>query len=158
VATVGRLQVEPGAANVIPGRVVMSFDVRSTAEDRMEAAVQDLGRRAKEIAGARGVDVELDPWTPTPPVPADPALSDLIEAAGRGLGLETLRLPSGAGHDCAILAGRAPIGMIFVPSRGGVSHHGSEATPDADLVHGTRVLLRALLDLDGTVDLDGTAR
>lgn len=158
VATVGRLQVEPGAANVIPGRVVMSFDVRSSAEDRMEAAVEDLGRRAKEIAAARGVDVEVDPWTPTPPVPADPALSDLIEAAGRGLGLATLRVPSGAGHDCAILAGRAPIGMIFVPSRGGGSHHGSEATPDADLVHGTRVLLRALLDLDATVDLHGTAR
>jgi acetylornithine deacetylase/succinyl-diaminopimelate desuccinylase-like protein len=59
-------------------------------------------------------------------------------------------MPSGAGHDCAILAALAPVGMIFVPSTGGVSHHGSEATPDGALVDGARVLLRTLTELDGT--------
>jgi hydantoinase/carbamoylase family amidase len=150
VATVGRLQVEPGAGNVIPGRVAMSFDARSPVEGRMEAAVDELHRRAKEIGATRRVEVDVDAWAPIRPVPADAALQDAIESAAHGLGLATLRMPSGAGHDCAILAALAPVGMIFVPSTGGISHHGSEATPDAALVDGARVLLRTLTDLDGT--------
>jgi hydantoinase/carbamoylase family amidase len=152
VATVGRLQVEPGAANVIPGRVAMSFDARSPVEGRMEAAVDELRRRAKEICAARGVEVDVEAWAPIRPVPTDAALQGAIEAAAHGLGLATLRMPSGAGHDCAILAALAPVGMIFVPSAGGVSHHGSEATPDGALVDGARVLLRTLIDLDGKAE------
>jgi beta-ureidopropionase / N-carbamoyl-L-amino-acid hydrolase len=155
VATVGRLHIEPGAANVIPGRVSMSFDVRSPIPDRTDAAVDELGRRAKDVGSTRGVEVNLDPATPTRPVAADPLIQDTIEIAASQLGLESLRMPSGAGHDCAILARNAPFGMIFVPSTGGVSHHGSEATPDAALVDGARVLLRCLIDLDSVIDVGG---
>ena len=129
VATIGRLQVEPGAANVIPSRVVMSLDVRSPRHDRLEVALEELERRAKEIGNVRGVEVELDLLAPTRPVPADPAVEDIIEAAARALGLESLRLPSGAGHDCAILAGRASVGMIFVPSTGGSATTGPRPRP-----------------------------
>jgi beta-ureidopropionase / N-carbamoyl-L-amino-acid hydrolase len=148
VATVGRLQVEPGAANVIPSRVVMSLDVRSPHPDRVEVALEELGHRTKAICDARGVEVELDLFAPTPPVAVNPVVEDVIETAARALGLESVRLSSGAGHDCAILAGQAPVGMIFVPSTGGVSHHGAEATADAALVDGARMLLRCLIDLD----------
>lgn len=148
VATVGRLEVEPGVGNVIPGRVAMSFDLRSTAAGRMDAAVEELRRRAEDIGGSRGVEVEVTPFAPTRPVPAHPAVHDAVERAAHGLGLETLAMPSGAGHDCAILGTCMPVGMIFVPSTGGVSHHGSESTPDHQLVDGARVLLRTLSDLD----------
>ena len=148
VATIGRLQVEPGAANVIPSRVVMSLDVRSPRHDRLEVALEELGRRAKEIGNVRGVEVELDLLAPTRPVPADPAVEDIIEAAARALGLESLRLPSGAGHDCAILAGRASVGMIFVPSRGGSATTGLRPRPTPRWWTGPGCCCRCLIDLD----------
>ena len=151
VSTVGRLDVSPNVANVVPGEVDMTFDLRSTDPRRLSAALSDLVRRAEQIGAARRVEVTVDPLPPTAPVPADPLVREAVRRAATSHGLPTLSLASGAGHDCAIVAGLGPVGMIFVPSTGGISHHCSESTPPRDLLGGARVLLSTLVDLDRTL-------
>lgn len=91
----------------------------------------------------------------SPPVRTDPELRQVIADAAAGLGLRDHLMPSGAGHDAQIVAGIAPVGMIFVPSRGGVSHAPPEDTSDAALVRGADVLLGAALRLTATaIDAD----
>ena len=79
---------------------------------------------------------------------ADPQIQAQIEAAAAGLGLKTMRLPSGAGHDAQMMAKLGPMGMIFVPSVGGISHSPKEFTPWSDCANGANVLLHAILRMD----------
>ena len=149
VATVGRIRAEPGAPNVIPGRVVMSLEIRDLAADKMQTVFRAVEAEAKRIVAARGtpisfaeIDVALDP------APTDERLRKVIEAAAGSLGLSHRRLPSGAGHDAQDMAHIAPMAMIFVPSVGGISHAPQEYTAPADVANGVDVLLRTLLAID----------
>lgn len=147
-ATVGRLDVDPCIPNVIPGRVEMSFDLRCVDDSRMQQALARLADGCATVMDNRQIDVNLSANPATPAVAMDPCLQGLIEQSARSLGLAWKRMPSGAGHDCAILHRLGPVAMIFVPSTGGVSHHFSEATPETCLVDGARVLLHTLLETD----------
>ncbi|MDE3053012.1 MAG: M20 family metallo-hydrolase [Gemmatimonadota bacterium] len=148
VGTVGRLEASPGAPNAIAGRVVCSLELRD-----LDAAV--IGRLFRRIeAGARGIGdatataFAFAPVMATVPAPSDPRLRRAIAEAARALGCTTRDLPSGAGHDAQCLAPLGPIGMIFVPSVGGVSHSPAEwSTPEA-VRNGANVLLNALLAAD----------
>jgi N-carbamoyl-L-amino-acid hydrolase len=149
VATVGRIRAEPGAPNVIPGRVEMSLEIRDLAAEKMRSVFEDVQAEAKRIAEARStpirfaeVDVALEP------APTDERLRKIVEEAAASLGLSHRRMPSGAGHDAQEMARVAPIAMIFVPSRGGISHAPDEFTEPADIANGADVLLRTLLAID----------
>jgi N-carbamoyl-L-amino-acid hydrolase len=149
VATVGRIRAEPGAPNVIPGRVALSIEVRDLDAARIEAVFERIRARAGEIARARGVSIEFRDLEAT----AVPALTDsriqrIIDSSARALGLTTMAMPSGAGHDAQDIARIAPIGMIFVPSVDGISHSPREYTAPADIVHGVNVLMRVVLAID----------
>lgn len=151
VATVGRIAAEPGAPNVIPGRVTLSLEIR----DLDAAKIQDLFHRmkadAERIAEATGTSFAFeDQHLGIDPAPTDERLRAAVERAASSLGLSHLRMPSGAGHDAQSLAPIAPIGMIFIPSVGGVSHSPDERSRPEDVVHGADVLLRTLLEIDGT--------
>jgi N-carbamoyl-L-amino-acid hydrolase len=149
VATVGRIRAEPGAANVIPGRVEMSLEIRDLAADKMESVFQAVAAEAKRIAGARGTPItfrEVD--GALEPAPTDERLRKVVEQAAGSLGLSHRRMPSGAGHDALEIAHLAPIAMIFVPSQGGISHAPREYTSPRDMAQGTDVLLRTLLAID----------
>jgi N-carbamoyl-L-amino-acid hydrolase len=149
VATVGRIRAEPGAPNVIPGRVEMSLEIRDLAVEKMEAVDEAVEAQAKRIATARGVSIgfhEVD--VEVTPAPTDERLRKVIEAAAASLDLSHRRLPSGAGHDAQDIAHIAPIAMIFVPSKDGVSHAPQEYTAPADIENGVNVLLRTLLAID----------
>jgi beta-ureidopropionase / N-carbamoyl-L-amino-acid hydrolase len=154
VATVGRIRAEPGAPNVIPGKVVLSVEVRDLDATRIEAVFDRIRTRAAAIAQARGTSIDFRDLEAT----ADPALTDpriqrVIERAAHALGLTTMAMPSGAGHDAQDIAGIAPIGMIFVPSVGGISHSPREYTAAADIEHGVNVLLQAVTAIDaGALD------
>ena len=154
VATVGQIRAEPGAPNVIPGRVVLSIEVRDLDAARIEAVFEQIRARAGEIARAHGTSIEFKDLEAT----AVPALTDrriqhIIEGAARELGLTAMATPSGAGHDAQDIAHIAPIGMIFVPSAGGVSHSPREYTAPEDVLHGVDVLLRTVLAVDaGSLD------
>lgn len=149
VATVGRLSVEPGAPNVIPGRVVMSLEVRDLDSEVIRQLYNEAVALSGEVASQTGTEVSwkhLD--VSADPAPTDKAMRDIIEAAARELGLSTRRMPSGAGHDAQDLARITPTGMIFVPSRGGISHSPEEYTSPEDMAHGATVLLQAILKID----------
>lgn len=149
VATVGRIRAEPGAPNVISGRVVLSVEVRDLDAARIEAVFERIRVRARAIAEARGVSIEFrDLEATAAPALTDPRIQRIIDGAARSLALTTMAMPSGAGHDAQDIAHVAPIGMIFVPSVGGISHSPREYTAPADITNGVNVLIRAVLAID----------
>jgi len=149
VATVGRISAEPGAPNVIPGRVTLSLEIRDLDAAKMESVFRAVEIEAKRIADARGTSIHFDEVElALTPVPTDERLRLVIESAAASLGLSYRRMPSGAGHDAQDMAHVAPMGMIFVPSQDGISHAPREFTTPADLANGADVLLRTLLAID----------
>jgi N-carbamoyl-L-amino-acid hydrolase len=150
VATVGQLQAFPGASNVVPGKVAMSLEIRDLDAAKMQQVFDLVEDEARRIAEARSTPIlfaELD--LAAPPAPTDERLRDLIARAADELGFTSRRMPSGAGHDAQNLANIAPIGMIFVPSGGGISHSPDEFTSAQDMANGASMLLRTVLAVDG---------
>ena len=147
VATVGELRLEPGAFNVIPGVARVALECRSARPDELDLLEGALLAQAHADATSREVTLDITPVGRWEPTPLDPDVCDAVEAASHELGLSSLRLHSGAGHDAQALAAIAPAGMIFVPSVGGVSHDPGELTHWEDCVNGANVLLRAALAL-----------
>ena len=133
VATVGEIAAEPGAPNVIPGRVTASLDVRHLEDAAREQAVAATREHAARIATARGLDTAWDQIQSTAAVPCSPDLTDQLAAAAADAGHEAPRLPSGAGHDAAMMATITPVAMLFVRCAGGVSHHPDESVRPDDV-------------------------
>ena len=148
VGTVGRLAVSPGGANVIPGRTVLTLELRDLEHAVMESLFEKLKARAKSIAAATGTRVELVPTVTNDPSPTDARVRDAISEAARSLGLVPHLMVSGAGHDAQNMAALGPSGMLFVPSVDGLSHTPRELTVDDDVVNGANVLLATVLRLD----------
>jgi len=150
VATVGKIRAEPGAPNVIPGRVVMSLEVRDLASEKIQQVFEAIRAEAEKIATARETPIsfkELD--VASEPAPTDERMRRIIAAAATSAGLTHRLMPSGAGHDAQDMTHIAPTGMIFVPSVGGVSHSPKEYTAPEDIANGVNVLLRTVLAIDG---------
>lgn len=141
VATVGTVAFEPNAINVIPARATFTVDLRDPDEERLAAEEQGLAGYLEKIAKEQAVTISTKRLARFAPVAFDQALVAHIEAAADGRGLKHRRMTSGAGHDAQMIARIAPAAMIFVPSRGGISHNPAEFTPEADLVAGANVLL-----------------
>ena len=141
VATVGRVIPSPNTTNVIPGQVVMTIDLRDLAVPTLERFTARFRQMAKEIGDATRTSFSFAPLTDSAPALADPRVMGWIDGAAGSLGLTRQRMPSGAGHDAQILATIMPAGMLFVPSIGGISHHWSENTDDADIVTGANVFV-----------------
>ncbi len=149
VATVGRIKAEPGAPNVIPGKVVTSLEIRDLSEAVIEKLFDMIKVKTEELARSSHVKIEfhrLD--TTADPALTDPVIQKEIEKAAKMLGLTTKLMPSGAGHDAQDMALIAPTGMIFVPSKGGISHSPKEFTSAQDMANGANVLLQTILALD----------
>ncbi|MGH3682770.1 MAG: hydantoinase/carbamoylase family amidase, partial [Natronosporangium sp.] len=141
VATCGMVDVRPGAGNVVPGTCRLQLDFRDPDRDRLLALEQAIVAAAEQAADRHQLQVSYQRESITDPVALDPRMQDLIESAAGRLGLRTLRMPSGAGHDAQNLATLAPTGMIFVPSVAGRSHSPAELTSWDDVENGGNVLL-----------------
>ena len=154
VATVGRIRAEPGAPNVIPGRVVLSLEIRDLSSEKIQQVFDAVAAEAARIAEARRTPIrfeEID--VASEPAPTDERMRRLVAAAAEELGLSYRRMPSGAGHDAQDMTRIAPTGMIFVPSTDGISHSPKEHTSPADMANGADVLLRTVLAVDrGTLE------
>ena len=149
VATVGRIRAEPGAPNVIPGKVVMSLEIRDLDETKMDAVFAAVRGEAQKIAQARQTPISFVALkTSSKPAPTDERVRRIITSAARSLGLSSKPMPSGAGHDAQEISHIAPTGMIFVPSVGGVSHSPKEFTSQQDMGNGANVLLQTVLAID----------
>jgi allantoate deiminase len=143
-ANVGVITAEPGGFNVVPGAAELTVDVRSPTSDgfaRLERFVREAFER---IAAEEKLGLELRETHRKEPVPLDPELQERLEEAARAEGATTLRLPSGAGHDAMVLAHHVPAAMLFVPSRGGLSHTPDEFSTPEHCELGARVLARAV--------------
>jgi hydantoinase/carbamoylase family amidase len=147
VGTVGVVRARPGAINVVPGEVELDVDVRDSDLAARTQVVDDVLAAAREIAQRRALELELTSIVHDTPVACDPRVIEAAEDAARELGLPYRRMISGAYHDAMVMGARVPIGMIFVPSAGGISHHPDEHTEPADLDRGVRVLAGTLARL-----------
>jgi N-carbamoyl-L-amino-acid hydrolase len=148
VGTVGRLIVYPNAPNVVPGRVTHSIELRDLSADKIARLGAETQRRAQLIAEQTDTEITINKVSIDPPALASPEIQTQIETAATALGLKTMRLPSGAGHDAQMMARLGPMGMIFVPSVGGISHSPKELTHWTDCANGGNVLLQTILRMD----------
>ncbi len=144
VATVGRLEAFPGAGNVIPGRCEFTIDMRAADDAARERMVTDIRVAIDRVCARRDVSAKVVQTHASPAAPCAPHLQRLIAASIEAEGLPVRLLPSGAGHDAMEIAAIAPIGMIFVRCRAGISHNPAEHADEADIETGARVLLRAI--------------
>jgi beta-ureidopropionase / N-carbamoyl-L-amino-acid hydrolase len=148
VWTIGRMAIEPNAPSVIPGGAEMQVQFRDTDRERLALFEQKLNRLAAEANAAGPCRVVIEPIGRGEPRAMDAGFQASIERAAerRAPGMH-IRLPSAAGHDAAVLSQRMPAGMLFIPSLGGVSHHWSEDSNEADIVLGAQIFADAAFDI-----------
>jgi len=149
VGTVGRIKAEPGAPNVIPGKVAMSLELRDLSEEKIKSLFAQIEKEAQAIAQQTNTEIIFSAIDATAiPAPTDTRIRNYIYESAKELGLSTLFMPSGAGHDAQDMAKIAPTGMIFIPSVGGISHSPKEYSRPEDITNGVNVLLRTILKID----------
>jgi allantoate deiminase len=142
VATVGRVAVHPGAANVIPGGAELSLDVRHPVDTRRRSAFAALRRAARSIATARGLSVSTEVTQDNGAVACSRELTALMARSVRRVQGRSIAVPSGAGHDAVVLSSLTPVTMLFIRCREGLSHHPDEYVKPGDL----RVALGIMVD------------
>jgi N-carbamoyl-L-amino-acid hydrolase len=149
--TVGSISFHPDIINVIPDRARLTVDLRNPDDQRQAEAEGRLALFLGELAREEGVDIRTRRLARFSPQDFDERIVGLVERCARDLDLSVRRMPSGAGHDAQIMAQVCPAGMIFVPSKDGISHSIAEYTSPEECAAGADVLVNALLELAGTV-------
>jgi N-carbamoyl-L-amino-acid hydrolase len=145
VGTVGAIKIDPGVINAIPGKAELSIDIRSISGKAKERVARAVEARAREIAAEREMKVDILPIRSEEPVDLDPSLIGVIEAICEEKKIAYEVMPSGAGHDAMQIAKIAPAGMIFVPSKKGISHSPLEWTDPEEICLGAQILLEAIV-------------
>ncbi len=148
VGTVGYMKVEPGARNIVPAHVEFPVELRDLDAAKIERIWERILRRFAQIEREENVRIHCDALSSDKPALTDPAIRQAIRQAADSAGLRFLDMPSGAGHDAQQMARLGPIGMIFIPSRGGISHSPHEFSDWNNIALGAEVLYRTILLLD----------
>jgi len=152
VGTVGYMRAEPGAINVIPGRAEFPVELRDLDTAKIDRIWKRIHERFKQTDNEENVETDCTLLEDVEPARADPAFQNVVRDAAKSLGLETMDLPSSAVQDAQQIAKIAPMGMIFVPSRDGISHNPKEFTSWQDVGNGAEVLYRVVLLLDDSLN------
>jgi allantoate deiminase len=147
VATVGKVEVKPGSSNVIPGRVDFTLDVRDISDERRRDTVKCIYDEIRSIAETRGLKAEIRLIQSAASVMSSETVVHAIQAAMHELDYPIHEMPSGAAHDGMIMGELTDIGMIFVRSRNGISHHPDEWSSFEDVALGCEVLYRSIIRL-----------
>lgn len=150
VGTVGKIQASPGAYNVIPGKVILGLELRDLDAAKVGTLYQRIRDEAANIAKSTGTTFDFTETNSIVPAPTDERIRKVIDETAKSLGFSTKWLPSGAGHDAQEIARLGPVGMIFIPSIGGISHSPKEYSRAEDITNGANVLLHTMLKLDQT--------
>ncbi len=153
VGTVGRINAIPGTVNVIPGKVECTLELRDLDAKKIDSLFEKIQAEAKKIGAMNGTTFTFVQYTNNIPAPTAPAIRAMVAASATELGLSHKTMPSGAGHDAQDVAQICPVGMIFIPSIGGISHAPKEFSRPADITNGANVLMNTLLKLDATTQL-----
>ena len=146
-ATIGKAQIQPGAANTVPGLVEFSLDVRDTSETILEELATAFRKALSAIARRRDLKFDFEQMSYLHPVACDSRIVDTLLQETKRLGLSFEQMPSGAAHDAQIMGRIVPVGMIFVPSKNGQSHSPAEWTAWSDIEAGANLMLNTLLKL-----------
>ena len=147
VATTGFFQVHPGAVNSVPSRVQIEIDARDIDGARRDCVVEEIRQAAREIEARRKVTIALETLNADPPATCAPLVVDAIENACRAVETPFEKMVSRAYHDSLFMARVCPVGMIFIPSKGGISHRPDEYSAPEDIARGADVLARTLAQL-----------
>lgn len=147
VATVGRIEANPGATNVIPGRVGFSLEFRSSTDEKRKAAIDLVKRGAQRMGVRRKLEFVFEPFHETNTTACTPFMQNLFSDAIASLGYEAIRIPSGAGHDAQVMAKLCPMAMLFVRCKGGISHNPAEFASEQDMGLSIVALTRFIEDL-----------
>ncbi|WP_295811267.1 Zn-dependent hydrolase [uncultured Nitratireductor sp.] len=145
--TIGKVDLQPNFIHTVPGRADFVINVRDTDASRMAAMARAMEHTVKQAAEANGLTFSIEEQSRMEPVRLDGTLAELFEEEARHLNLRALTMPSGAGHDAQTMQTLCPSGLIFVPSRGGISHAPEEWTDWADIEQGAELMLAALVRL-----------
>ena len=151
VATVGQITVMPGATNVIPGKAIISLDMRDLSAQKMDLLFNIIKSKSDSIAHLNNTVITFTAQEYKEPVITDKRIQAIIAKSSKELNLTTQYLQSGALHDTQDMSKIAPSGMIFVPSKNGISHSADEYTSTADMSNGVNVLYNTVLKVDKTV-------
>ena len=143
--TIGRVEVQPGSPNTVPGKATFTIDMRHP----QDAVLESHEKKLRDIVAGRAAPcaARIERVTAVAPTDFDPRVIDLVRDKAGALGLSHMDMPSGAGHDAMHIAKLCPAGMIFVPCERGISHNEIENATPADLAAGTRVLVEVLAEL-----------
>ena len=152
VATVGIIKSYPGAPNVIPGKVIASLEIRDLDEKKIDAIYNKIRLSSKKIGKKTGTTFQFQQTINIVPEPTNRLIREAIVDASNDLKLKSKYMPSGAGHDAQEMSVICPIGMIFVPSKNGISHSPKEYSSPKDISNGANVLLHTVLKLDEQYD------
>jgi N-carbamoyl-L-amino-acid hydrolase len=145
VATVGVNELKPNLVNVIANQALVRVDLRNTDDNCLKQAEARMAEFVRQTARAEGVEVQTRTLARFAPVEFDASMIALVEENAEKLGYSVRRLPSGAGHDAQMFAPNCPTAMIFVPSRGGISHNIHEHTEPAHIQAGANTLLQVVM-------------
>lgn len=145
VSTVGQLTVKPGAVNVIPGEVELALEMRDMNKDKIEYAIDEIKRYTDAI---ENYEFNYQLLIDKPSVKTDDKITETIRQSCIKKGIKYEVMPSGAGHDAKEIAAKVPVGMIFVPSKNGISHSPEEFTEWEDIALGSQVLFDTIMSLD----------
>jgi len=148
VENVGKIEAYPGAYNVIPGKVIMSLEIRDLSYQKILDLFKKIENKAMAIAASTGTKISFQQQNAIKPALTTKSIQDKIVQSAESLGLSYKHMQSGAGHDSQNMALICPMGMIFVPSKGGISHSPKEFTKPSDMANGANVLLQTILALD----------
>lgn len=153
VATVGKMALQPGAYNVIPGKVELGLEIRDLSSDKIEMLFTEMEKRAAAIARETKTKISFERQANAAlPALTNKALQQTINTSAKELGFTTKFMQSGAGHDSQEIAKIAPVAMIFIPSVGGISHSPKEFSTPKDMANGANVLLQSILAVDKDKD------
>jgi beta-ureidopropionase / N-carbamoyl-L-amino-acid hydrolase len=148
VGTVGKIAAQPGAYNVIPGKVAFGLEIRDLSPEKIRTIYDEIENRAAAIAAADGTTISFEQVLSMSPAMSNKGIQDEIVNSAKTMGLSFKTMQSGAGHDAQQMATIAPMGMIFVPSVDGISHSPKEFTKAEDMENGANVLLQTVLSID----------
>ncbi len=153
VATVGKIGIQPGAYNVVPGKSVLGLEIRDLSSEKIEMLLSEMEKRAALISKETNTKISFERQAnASVPAMTNKALQQTIKTVATELGLSTKFMQSGAGHDSQEISAIAPVAMIFIPSIGGISHSPKEFSTTADIANGANVLLQTILAVDTNQD------
>lgn len=148
VGTVGKLEVHPGVPNVISGRVDFSLEIRDLEMEKVSRLFSQIEASATKLAAENDTTVTFDQYYESPAAITDERIKTIVNDAADELHLTSMHMPSGAGHDAQSMKHIAPLGMIFVPSKDGISHAPGEFTSEQQITDGANVLLQTIIGMD----------